>query len=141
MEIFRQITHLNTPKVTNPDEFTDEIEVTVNAVKKYKVTVKGGSGSGYYEENSTVSISLTDESDDKVFTGWSIDKKNVLINNPISKSTFFTMPSEDVVVTANYRNKINKAELTAGVQKVGEAIPRRIAGKHHFPALSTRLSL
>ena len=118
---------LNLPEtVTNPKELTAEIEVTVNAVKKYKVTVNGGSGSGDYEENSTVPIVLTDEYTDKVFTGWSIDKENVLINNPISKSTFFTMPSEDVVVTANYRSKIANVALTGEVPKAGEALPTEV---------------
>ncbi|MGN0108352.1 MAG: chitobiase/beta-hexosaminidase C-terminal domain-containing protein, partial [Hominilimicola sp.] len=114
---------LNLPEtVTNPKELTAEIEVTVNAVKKYKVTVNGGSGSGDYEENSTVPIVLTDEYTDKVFTGWSIDKENVLINNPISKSTFFTMPSEDVVVTAIYKDKIDSVALTGEVPKAGEPL-------------------
>ena len=112
--------------VTNPDELNAEIEVTVNAVKKYKVTVNGGSGSGDYEENSTVPIVLTEEPADKVFTGWSIDKENVLINNPISKSTFFTMPSEDVVVKANYRDRIKNVELAADKPQAGEVLPTEI---------------
>ncbi len=118
---------LNLPDaVSNPDELTAEIEVTVNAVKKYKVTVNGGSGSGEYEEKTTVPVVLTEVPADKVFTGWSIDKKNVLLNNPAAKSTFFTMPSEKVVVTANYRDKIANVALTGDVPKAGEALPTEV---------------
>ncbi|MGN0106138.1 MAG: hypothetical protein ACI4A5_00395 [Hominilimicola sp.] len=78
-------------------------------------SVTSGGAAVEYEANTTVPVVLTDEYADKVFMGWSIDKENVLLNNLISKSTFFIMPSEDVVVTANYRDKIGGVELTADV--------------------------
>lgn len=80
--------------------------VTVRAEQEpaaYTLTVINGSGSGAYTENTNVSITANQAPAGKVFLGWTATG-NVHFQNAASASTVFSMPAENVTVTAVYQN-------------------------------------
>ena len=80
--------------------------VTVRAEQEpaaYTLTVINGSGSGDYTENTNVSITANQAPAGKVFLGWTATG-NVHFQNAASASTVFSMPAENVTVTAVYQN-------------------------------------
>ena len=112
--------------ISNPQELYGVAQISVNGETPYSVTVNGGSGSGNYKKGSVVPVSLTDIPDDKVFTNWNVDEGNVTLNNGAAKSTFFTMPAENVVISAAYRDKIKNVELTVNEPTAGENLPTSV---------------
>ena len=69
---------------------------------KYKVTVINGSGSREYSAGETVIIEANDPATGMVFQRWTTDSNGVTITSVSSRITTFTMPANDVTVTANY---------------------------------------
>jgi len=67
----------------------------------YDVTVIDGTGDGSYEAGETVTITATVPSG-KQFVNWTVNPSSVTLNNVNSSSTYFTMPSNAVTVTANF---------------------------------------
>lgn len=74
-----------------------------STVTWYRVTVTGGSGTGYYKAGSIVSINAYATSDGKVFDKWTSTSNGVGFTNVTNASTTFTMPTNDVSIVANYK--------------------------------------
>jgi len=107
--------------VTFDDPYSEETffimpasEVTVTASFEpippdtYKVTVEsegtGASGTGYYEENDTVTIKAGTAPAEKYFVNWT-SADGITFDDDSSEETFFTMPDKEVTVTANFAVK------------------------------------
>lgn len=65
------------------------------------VKVNNGNGSGTYYLNDTVTVSAGEPEAGKIFDHWTVDKGDISIN-PLQEVISFTMPAEDVEVTACY---------------------------------------
>ena len=72
-------------------------------VKKYTVSVSGGSGSGTYPAGAIVVINAYDMGTGKDFDKWTSSTAGVGFANPNSASTTFTMPAANVAITATYK--------------------------------------
>lgn len=70
--------------------------------KTYNVKVNGGSGSGSYKPGSIVSISAFAVSDGRVFYRWTTSSNGVGFTGVETATTTFTMPNNDVNITATY---------------------------------------
>lgn len=81
-------------------------EVTLTAVyeeNEYTVTVNGGSGSGNYKLDDTVTIEADAPQEGYQFEEWEITSGGAAIADPSASKTSFQMREEDVVVTAAYK--------------------------------------
>ena len=72
-------------------------EVTINNDSHISTT----SGGGSYDYDSRVDISASDFDTGYHFGSWSTSSQGAIFNDPTSSSTYFTMPNNDVTVTAN----------------------------------------
>lgn len=72
-------------------------------VKKYTVSVSGGSGSGSYAAGEIVSINAYYMGDGQLFDKWTTSTAGVGFANPNATSTTFTMPAANVAITATYK--------------------------------------
>ncbi|HZK23968.1 MAG TPA: InlB B-repeat-containing protein, partial [Oscillospiraceae bacterium] len=79
--------------------------VTLYAVWKpvYWLSVVGGTGSGSYAATTRVSITADETPSGKVFDRW-ISSNGGTFDAATHVSTTFTMPDQDVIVTATYRD-------------------------------------
>ncbi|MCI9576968.1 MAG: hypothetical protein HFJ84_10075, partial [Clostridiales bacterium] len=72
------------------------------------VTVQGShasrTGSGQYDAAATVTIDAGSRSGYR-FSGWTVNKGSVVLENQSSATTTFEMPSENVIITANWTRK------------------------------------
>lgn len=82
----------------------------------YTVTVINGAGSGTYKKGATVSITANAPATGRSFDRWQTDSLNVSIANVRQMSTSFTMPGNNVVVTAVYDSgsSSNSSSTTGG---------------------------
>ncbi|NBI92169.1 hypothetical protein D3Z45_16730 [Lachnospiraceae bacterium] len=71
--------------------------------KKYKVTVNEGSGSGEYTAGTIVPINAYARADGTVFDKWTSSSNGVGFVNQSAVSTTFTMPANDVVISATFK--------------------------------------
>ena len=69
---------------------------------KYTVTVVNGSGSGSYEVGTTVVIAANEPAPGTVFQKWTTESNGVTLASVSMTATTFTMPANNVTVTANY---------------------------------------
>lgn len=92
----------NKDKDKDKDDSSSDNSVSGNA-KKYKVTVHGGSGSGDYTPGTIININAYATADGKVFDKWTSSSYGVGFVNAEAISTTFTMPSNDVEITANLK--------------------------------------
>jgi len=88
-----------TPNFEKMVEFLTQAKDAINS--GFSVTVNGGSGSGKYEANETVTIQATGIPDGKAFSKWAGADVSLLNNQNASVATF-TMPERDVEFTATY---------------------------------------
>lgn len=72
---------------------------------KYKLTIENGSGSGEYESHTEVTISANAPEEGKIFSNWSGDHLEN-IKDASASTTTYTMPGQDIRLTANYINKM-----------------------------------
>jgi hypothetical protein len=97
-------------KATSSAFCSEPVSVTISAdstgsasvTQTYALTVTGGSGSGSYEAGAKVNI-VADELSGKVFDRWTGGGGGAFANAG-SAATTFTMPAEDVTVTAAHKN-------------------------------------
>ena len=68
----------------------------------YTVTVIGGSGSGSYAAGTTVQITANTPAAGSVFSKWVTDSQGVSLASVSTTPTTFTMPSNNVTITAEY---------------------------------------
>lgn len=71
----------------------------------YKLTVENGSGSGNYEAETVVTIRANPPETGEVFDRWSGDHLEN-IGDATSEVTTYTMPNQDITLTANYTGVI-----------------------------------
>lgn len=84
---------------TPPTTYT--ISAVVTPVDAGTVTVNSSTSPVSIEANSTVNLVATPSSGYR-FTGWTSSNVDVAFADPSSASTTFTMPADDVTVTANF---------------------------------------
>lgn len=87
-----------------PPTTDDETNKPDDETKKgiYTVTVINGSGSGSYQKGKEVSITANAPSTGRKFDRWETSSLNVSLKDVKSTTTTFTMPENNVVVTAVY---------------------------------------
>lgn len=94
-------------KVTNAGEtksVSGSFDVVVTAADKYTVTVNNGTGGGEYEADATVTITANAPASGKQFDRWVVGRGGVTLADPMSSPTTFTMPEQDVDVSATYKD-------------------------------------
>ena len=72
-------------------------------MKKYTVSVSGGSGSGSYPAGAIVAINAFDRGTGQKFDKWTTSTAGVGFANAEAVSTTFTMPAANVAITATYK--------------------------------------
>lgn len=75
-----------------------------DSVKKVKLTVIYGSGTGSYAKGTTVIIEAIDAPSGKEFDKWVINQGSGTIYSATSKATTIELGSGDVTITATYKN-------------------------------------
>lgn len=72
----------------------------------YAVTVSGGTGSGSYAEDATVTITANSASEGQQFKEWTGTEELVFIDgtSKTSSTAKFSMPNKAITVTSNYEN-------------------------------------
>lgn len=68
----------------------------------YAVTIINGSGSGTYPAGSTVLIMANEPAAGKRFSKWVVNSQGVTLANVSTTLTTFVMPSNNVIITAEY---------------------------------------
>ena len=94
-------------KVTFSDDVvltSDEIEYGEASPLTYAVTVNNGSGDGDYLEGATVSITADSPAAEKQFKEWTVVKGTISLASSTSASITFTMPADEVEITATYED-------------------------------------
>ena len=94
-----ETTQTETPETNAPETKAPETE----APKLYEVVVENGTGSGTYEAGATVTVEANTE-EGQEFQNWQVTSGDTSVDNPTDTVTTFTMPEEDVVVTAEYND-------------------------------------
>lgn len=90
-----------------------------SATGKYTVTVENGSGSGSYDVGSTVIIAANTPPAGMVFKNWTTESNGVALASVSMTATTFTMPANNVTVTANYVAATPTAANTGSTGSVG----------------------
>ena len=85
----------------------EDVEITACYTKasyQLQVNYADSIGTQEIETGKTVKIQAKDAEDGTyIFTGWKIEKGNVELEDAAAQSTSFTMPQEDVEITAEYK--------------------------------------
>lgn len=89
----------------NPDNPGNSGDDNKPTSKLYTLTVRNGSGSGSYAEDSHPIIIANDPAEGQEFSSWTIDPSDTEIASRAVAATVITMPDKDVTVTANYKAK------------------------------------
>ncbi|MCL2052803.1 MAG: leucine-rich repeat protein, partial [Lachnospiraceae bacterium] len=76
---------------------------------RFTVSVSGGSGSGLYAPGAVVTIAAYAGVESRVFDRWTTASTGVGFQNATSPVTSFTMPGNNVTVTATYRNALSSS--------------------------------
>lgn len=95
----------------NNNEEKKDDTVSENATK-YKVVVNGGSGSGDYTAGTIVPINAYARADGTVFDKWTSSSNGVGFVNQTAISTTFTMPANDVEITANFKTGSSSSSVS-----------------------------
>lgn len=73
--------------------------VNVSPTTSYSVSVANGSGGGSYTAGASVTVTANPAPTGKIFTGWT---GNYALPNPSAATNKFSMPAQNVTLTANY---------------------------------------
>lgn len=73
--------------------------------QRYTLTVVNGSGSGDYEEGTTVVIAAFEPNTGYAFYNWTSSESDTAFASKTMSATTFKMPKKNLTVTANYRVK------------------------------------
>ena len=103
-EMAKTLTVTATAKGDPNIEDTVTVTVTDVPVTKYKLTVKGGSGTGEYAENAKVTIEAYAPDEGKIFDKWT-SYGGGSFADANKAATSFTMPAQDATVTAAYKDE------------------------------------
>ncbi|MDR0854111.1 MAG: leucine-rich repeat protein [Clostridiales Family XIII bacterium] len=83
--------------------------LAVTNMSKYTLTVNGGTGSGEYEEGTTVKIKANAAPSGKVFDKWvAYSKSRINLADENSRITTLVMPADDVEIEATYVSTSSK---------------------------------
>lgn len=84
---------------------TATVNVSATPVVKHKLTVNGGSGGAEYEQGEIVTITANAPAAGKTFDKWNVETGGAIaFANVNAASTSFTMPADDVEITAIYKD-------------------------------------
>ncbi len=75
---------------------------SASTIGMHVVTVNGGSGSGTYATGATVLITANTPAAGSVFSKWTTTSQGVSLANVSATPTTFSMPANDVVITAEF---------------------------------------
>lgn len=116
----------------NKDERTEQnwsVEVVKDKdASKHTLTVNNSTGSGEYEDYSSVTVSAN-EVENKRFTSWTAEGITLSKEQISSPSITFTMPAKDVTLTANYEDLTSTVELMVDAPYGGKALDAYAAVK------------
>lgn len=116
----------------NSDERTEQnwsVEVVKDKdASKHTLTVNNSTGSGEYEDYSSVTVSAN-EVENKRFTSWTAEGITLSKEQISSPSITFTMPANDVTLTANYEDLTSTVELIVDAPYGGKALDAYAAVK------------
>ena len=98
----------------------------------YKLTVENGSGSGSYEAETVVTIRANPPETGEVFDRWSGDHLEN-IGDATSEVTTYTMPNQDITLTANYTGVIPHT-LTVTTYTETETVRLAMGDIHYIEA-------
>lgn len=87
----------------SPSSSTSPSPSATPGVKKYTVSVSGGSGSGEYAAGEIVAVNAYYMGEGQAFDKWTSSTAGVGFSNPNATSATFTMPAANVAVTATYK--------------------------------------
>lgn len=87
----------------SPSSSTSPSPSSTPGVKKYTVSVSGGSGSGEYAAGEIVAVNAYYMGEGQAFDKWTSSTAGVGFSNPNATSATFTMPAANVAVTATYK--------------------------------------
>lgn len=73
-----------------------------NAASEYTLLVNNGTGSGSYFPGANPVITANEAPEGQVFERWAVNTGTISLSNENAAFTFFTMPEEDVEITATY---------------------------------------
>ena len=105
--------------IANIDQY---MKVELADVPEYKVTVNNGTGDGNYQEEEEVTVTADAAAKGMEFAGWTVVSGNITLDDPMAKKITFTMPAEEVVLTANY-----KAVAYTNREEIGETKTLEVA--------------
>jgi len=88
------------------------VTVTANFEAIYMVTVSGGTGSGRYAADEIVRITAGTAPAGQMFKNWTTESSGVSFGNANSASTSFTMPGNEVKVTAVFGIVVERGTFT-----------------------------
>ena len=91
------------------------ISAKYDSVQKYKVIVGSGDGSGEYQVGETVTIVAREAAKGRKFKRWEIKSGDFKIADLKDATSNFTMPDEDVEVTATYEDIKYRLTVDDGV--------------------------
>lgn len=80
------------------------VKASFAELKTFSLTVNGGSGSGSYAPGESIMIFANAAPEGHVFEQWTVESGSPTIESTSSALTFLTMPAEDVVISAIYRD-------------------------------------
>ncbi len=94
---------------------------STGSVEMYSVTVIGGSGSGSYAKGAPVVITASTPAAGSVFSKWVTESPGVSLASVSTTPTTFTMPGNNVTITAEYTEGTAPATTTpaAGTTSTG----------------------
>lgn len=103
----------------------------------YEVTVKNGTvDKSVFNEGDTVTITARVAPEGKVFDKWEVNVGSVKLADPTAASTTFTMPGENVKVTATYKS-IESNDAPAGDENNDNDTPDESTPEASTPEEST----
>ena len=98
-----------------------KVELNLELIPTYILTVNSGTGSGRYTAGQTVTIKAKPAPSGMKFKNWTVVSGKVKLANAAAATTTFTMPANPVSIRANYET------LTCGTPKVKSSYTYRSA--------------
>lgn len=96
----------------SPSSSTSPSPSSTPGVRKYTVSVSGGSGSGEYAAGEIVAVNAYYMGEGQAFDKWTSSTAGVGFSNPNATSATFTMPAANVAVTATYKTGSGSNSVT-----------------------------
>lgn len=98
-------------------EAATEAEEVGTVPNLYTVEVEFGEGGGYYEAGAEVVVYADAPEEGQEFAGW-VTSENLVLEDPSNEEAIFTMPADEVKLTATYKAAQTEAVTEAPVEDV-----------------------